>query len=139
MTEGRFRRTRTIEADDIDQLGHVNNVSWLRFVIELADAHSTAAGFDLAAYREIGGLWIVRRHEIDYRGAAMVGDTVHEETWVSACKGARSIRCSRFTATDDKPLVTATTEWAYVDASTLRPRRVDPDVLAAFPIVQVAS
>ena len=139
MTEGRFQRTRRIEPADIDQLGHVNNVSWLRFIIELADAHSTAAGFDLAAYKAIGGLWIVRRHEIDYRGAAVVDDVVHETTWVTAFKGARSIRCSRFTTADDKPLVTATTQWAYVDASTLRPRRVDPDVLAAFPIVPAAS
>lgn len=133
-----FRRTRVIEPGDIDELGHVNNVTWLYFVVELADAHSSSVGLDLDAYRDIGGLWIVRRHEVDYRGQARVGDEVIEETWVASFKGARSVRETRFTTLDGRELVHAVTHWAYIDAATQRPRRVDATVVERFPIHEVA-
>ena len=41
---GVFERTRVVSAEDLDQLGHVNNVVWLRFVVELAEAHARASG-----------------------------------------------------------------------------------------------
>jgi acyl-CoA thioesterase FadM len=37
-----FSRHRSIEESDLDALDHVNNVVWLRFMVELADAHSSA-------------------------------------------------------------------------------------------------
>ena len=38
MSRDVFRRTRVVGAQDIDELGHVNNVRWLQFVAELASA-----------------------------------------------------------------------------------------------------
>lgn len=134
-----FRRKRTIQPEDTDGLGHVNNVAWVRFVVELADAHSSSVGLDFDSYQQIGGLWIVRRHEIDYHGQAVAGDEIVEETWVSAFKGARSIRQSRFTTSDGKRLLSAVTQWAYVDARTQRPRRVDARVVKSFPIHEEAA
>ena len=77
-----FRRTRTVSDADIDAFGHVNNLVWIRFVVELADAHSRAAGLDPSAYRKIGGFWIVRRHEIDYHAPALPDERIVEETWI---------------------------------------------------------
>lgn len=129
-----FRRRRTVVAEDCDELGHVNNAVWVRFVVELAEAHSLALGLDLAAYRELGGLWIVRRHEIDYHRPAVPGDEVLEETWVADLHGARSLRGARFArASDGALLVSAATHWAFVDAASGRPRRVPPRLRDAFP------
>jgi acyl-CoA thioester hydrolase len=131
--DGVYRRTRVVQAGDLDGLGHVNNTVWVRFIVELAEAHSRAAGFDFRATRELGGLWIVRRHEIDYHASAGEGETLVEQTWVSRRRGARSIRHSRFTRRESGDLlVSATTHWAYVDPATQRPRRMHPEVLAAF-------
>jgi acyl-CoA thioester hydrolase len=130
-----FRRVRTVTEADTDQFYHVNNVVWLQFVIELADAHSRAEGLDPDTYRRIGGLWIVRRHEIDYHAPAAAGENILEETWVSEFRGARSVRRSRFSLqTDGRPLVNAVTHWAYVNARTLKPRRIDSEVLGRFPV-----
>ena len=128
-----FRRIRTIRDTDIDELGHVNNVVWVRFVVEMATGHSEAVGLDAAAYRAIGAWWIVYRHEIDYRAPAFPGDRIIEETWVSEMRGARSIRHVRFRReTDDALLLEATTTWVFVDARTHKPKRIAPEVRAAF-------
>lgn len=131
---GRFRRTRTIGGTDVDELGHVNNVVWVQFVIDLAVAHSDAAGFDTAAYRELGAWWIVHRHEIDYHAPAFPGEEIVEETWVGEMRGARCRRESRFRrASDDALLVSGSTIWVFADAARGRPRRIAPRLLEAFP------
>lgn len=137
--EAVFRRTRVVRAEDLDFLEHVNNLAWLRFVVELADAHSSALGLDLAAYRRIGGLWIVRRHEIDYERPAALGDRLEESTWIAELRGARSLRESRFRreGPEGPLLVRARTVWAFADLRTLRPRRVPPEVRAQLASAEV--
>jgi acyl-CoA thioester hydrolase len=131
---GRFRRLRRVRPRDIDELGHVNNVAWVCFVVELAGAHSEAVGAGADWLRARGAWWIVRRHAIGYRAAAFPDEELVEETWVRAMRGARCERESRFTrAADGALLVEATTEWAYVDAATQRPRRIPPELFAAHP------
>ncbi|MCZ6823090.1 MAG: CoA transferase, partial [Deltaproteobacteria bacterium] len=86
-----------------------------------------------------GGIWIVRRHEIDYHQPALPGEEVLEETWISSLRGARSVRNARFTRVKDGArLVSAVTQWAYVDVRTQRPRRIDPEILEAFEVLQTA-
>ncbi len=131
-----FKRTRTVCDADIDAFGHVNNLVWIRFIVELADAHSRAAGLDPPAYKKIGGFWIVRRHEIDYHAPALPDERIVEETWISRLRGARSVRRCRFAREiDGKRLVSSTTHWAYVDAQTQRPRRIDAGVLQRFQVL----
>jgi acyl-CoA thioester hydrolase len=130
---GVFARKRTIEPRHIDALGHVNNVVWVDFIVRLADAHSSSLGFDQQRVRALGGQWIVRRHEIDYHASAAAGDEILEETWVEEMRGARSVRCARFTRRTDRALlVESATQWAYCDPRTLRPTRIHPEILAAF-------
>jgi acyl-CoA thioester hydrolase len=120
----------------VDELGHVNNLVWVRLVLDLATAHSDSVGLDARAYREMGAWWIVHRHEIDYHAPAFPGEEILEETWISSMRGARSIRESRFTrVTDNALLLSARTTWAYVDGESHRPRRIDRRVLEALPVV----
>ena len=136
MDDGRFRRTLRIDEEHVDELGHVNNLVWVRLVLDLATAHSDSVGLDARAYREMGAWWIVHRHEIDYHAPAFPGEEIVEETWISSMRGARCIRESRFTrVTDDALLLSARTTWAYVDAESHRPRRIDQRVLEALPVV----
>jgi acyl-CoA thioester hydrolase len=65
-----FLVTITAGAADIDQLGHVNNAVWVRWMEEVATRHWMAAAdpAHIDAY-----LWVVTRHEIDYRGNVRPG------------------------------------------------------------------
>ncbi len=126
----RFTLTRTAVPGDIDELGHVNNAVWVRWIQDIAVAHwdSLATPDQKAAY-----VWVVTRHEIDYRGNVRVGQTVTGETWVpEPPKGARFDRHVRFTGSDGAVKVSAVTTWALIDRATGKLLRVRPDIAAPF-------
>lgn len=131
-----FRRTRRVKERDVDLLGHVNNVAWVRFVVELAEAHAKALGLDFHTMQRLGGIWIVRRHDVLYRANVPLDAEIRESTWVSTMRAALSLRHARFEDAGGQPLVESKTEWAYVDAKTLRPRRVPPNVRERFDLVE---
>lgn len=115
---------------DIDELGHVNNAVWVRWIQEVAVAHwhAVAPAEHRAAY-----VWVVTRHEVDYRGNVRVGETVTGETWVpEPPRGARFDRHVRFTGADGKVKVEAVSTWAMLDRATGRLVRVRPEVAAPF-------
>ena len=120
----------TATADDIDELGHVNNAVWVRWIQEVATAHwqAVADPAHVEAY-----IWVVTRHEIDYLRALQAGGTVTARTWVAdAPRGARFDRLMEFVGADGKPHVRARTTWAMLDKATARPLRVPPEVAAPF-------
>jgi len=132
-----FRRTRTVVPRDIDLLGHVNNLVWVRYVVELAGAHADALGVGFEATRALGGIWIVHRHEVLYHANVPAGATIRETTWVSRMRGASSLRHARFESEAGGVLVEAHTDWAYVDAGSLRPRRVPAELRSRFDPVEL--
>ena len=69
----RFTTAIVAGEDDIDELGHVNNAVWVRWMQDIAVAHwqAVAPPEQVAAY-----IWVVTRHEIDYRGNVAAGETV---------------------------------------------------------------
>lgn len=126
----RFTRTITAGPDDIDELGHVNNAVWVRWIQDVAVAHwhAVAAPEHHDAY-----IWVVTRHEIDYRGNVSEGETVTAETWVPhPPRGARFDRHMRFTGADGKVKVEAVSTWAMLDRATGRLVRVRDEIAAPF-------
>src|SRR5215213_1310317 len=59
---------------EMDALGHVNNAVYLHYLEQAAIEHSSALGFTSELLDRLGGLFIARRHEIDYLRPAVVGD-----------------------------------------------------------------
>jgi acyl-CoA thioester hydrolase len=123
------RSIRAAEAD-IDELGHVNNAVWVRWIQDMATAHWAAVA--PPEHRE-AYIWVVVRHEIDYLRSVLAGETVTGRTWVGeAPKGARFDRHVEFTGADGKPRVRARTTWAILDKASGRPLRVPAEVAASF-------
>lgn len=126
----RFSMTITADPDDIDELGHVNNAVWVKWIQDVAVAHWHAVA--PPEHRD-AFIWVVTRHEIDYRGNVSVGETVVGETWVpDPPRGARFDRHVRFTGTDGSVKVEAKSTWALIDRATGRLMRVREDVAAPF-------
>jgi acyl-CoA thioester hydrolase len=121
------------EPADIDGLGHVSNLVYLRWVLEAALAHSTAKGLDEATYKARGQGWVVRRHEIDYVRAAFAGDELVVETRVATVTAASSTRRTRILR-DGELLARAATNWAYVDFKSGRPMRIPEEVKILFEL-----
>jgi acyl-CoA thioester hydrolase len=125
-----FEKRITATPEDADELGHVNNAVWVRWIQDIATAHWRAAADPVHVDRYI---WVVVRHEIDYLRAVLPGETVNARTWVGeAPKGARFDRHVEFTGEDGKPRVRARTTWAILDKATGRPLRVPQEVAAPF-------
>ncbi len=125
-----FTRTITATPADIDELGHVNNAVWVRWIQDMATAHwqAVAPAEHIAAY-----IWVVTRHEIDYRGNVAAGESVIGETWVpDKPVGARFNRHVRFTGADGKVKVQAITTWALIDRASGRLARVRDEIAAPF-------
>lgn len=115
---------------DIDALGHVNNVVYLRWVQDVAAAHWRALAPE---DEQVGLVWVVTRHEIDYKSAAVLGDEVAVRTWVGEAEGLRFDRHTEvLRKADGKLLARARTVWCPIDAATGRPRRVSPTVRELF-------
>lgn len=129
-----FEQVRKITRDDIDALNHVNNIRWLEFVVELAEAHSESVGLDFNGYKNLGGVFVVRRHEITYLGQALLDEEITGKTWiVDELKGAQSKRKYEFFR-GEKKLLIAETDWVFVDLKTLRPKAIPAEVAEKFQV-----
>lgn len=128
-------------AEDIDELHHVSNLVYVRWVQQVAEAHSSTVGYDHGAYRKMGAVFVVRRHEIDYLASAYHGDRILLATWVDSWKAASSVRMttiSRITRGDGTVgpapvvLARARTLWALINLDTGRPTRMPQELRDAF-------
>lgn len=120
-------------AADIDELSHVSNIVYVRWVQDVAVAHSAAVGWTRDAYFEAGKLFVVRRHELDYLESAVEGDEVELVTWVESWSAASSIRKTRILRVrDGRELARASTLWVLVAKQTGRPLRIPPAISDAF-------
>ena len=81
--------TVTVSEQVIDTLNHVNNVEYLNFVQDAAEKH-----WSILSTREIDEkfVWVVLRHEIDYKKAAKLNDLLEIKTWIGESSGVKSER-----------------------------------------------
>ncbi len=132
-----FYHPHVIQADEIDGLGHANNVYYISWLQDAAVAHSTAQGWPGLRYHELGQGWVVRSHTIEYLLPAFAGDHVVVETWVATMKKVTSLRRYRIVRSGDGALLAAAeTNWAFVDFTTGRPVRIPAEVAGAFAVVE---
>ena len=126
----RHQLTFTASPAHIDELGHVNNTVWVDWIQQIATSHWTkvASPEHQAAY-----IWVVTRHEIDYRGNIGPGESVTAETFIPAPpKGAQFDRCVEFRNSAGKVIVAARSTWALLDKASGRLLRVREEVAAPF-------
>jgi acyl-CoA thioester hydrolase len=131
MSSSPFTMRVTAAPGDIDELQHVSNLVYLRWVQDVARAHSSAVGWDTDAYRAAGAVFVVRRHEIEYLLPAFAGDELELRTWVETWQGASSERRTEIRRGADV-VCRAATLWAFVAIDGGRPRRIPDAIKAAF-------
>ena len=130
----------TVIDEEIDEIGVVSNVTYIRWLNRAAVAHSTTQGWSTEDYLRHGAGWVVRSHSIVYRRPALPGDDIVVRTWVATMGAATSLRRYRIIRTneDEELLATAETLWAFIDFTSRRPARISPEIAGAFQIVDKA-
>ena len=128
-----FAHIIEVTSDDIDALGHASNIAYVRWVQDVAVAHSEAVGFGYPEYDEIGAVFVIRRHEVDYLRPALRGDRLEVRTWVASAQAAKCIRMTEIrNKADGVVLAKATTTWGFVDVTRGRPTRIPDPIRIAF-------
>lgn len=131
-----YVHTFAVPATAIDVNRHVNNLEYLRWMQEVATAHSAAQGWPVERYLAAGAGWFVRSHAIEYLRPAVEGDTLSILTWVAGFGSGSSPRRYLFwRAADGQIVARAKSVWAFVDFASGRPARIPNELRAAFPVV----
>lgn len=128
-----FKLQIVARPEDIDELGHVSNIVYVRWIQDAATGHSSAVGFHHAAYVALGVVFVVHKHVIEYRAPAYAGDRITATTFIESWSAATSERHTRLVRdADGKELARAITTWAMISIDGGRPRRIPPQILDAF-------
>ncbi len=126
-----YSKTIHIPESAIDENSHVNNVTYVQWMQDIAVEH----------YASIGGIeaqgadstWVVREHKIEYFLPAFLSEEIEVKTSVENIRRVRSLRKYEFTRTSDgKTLVKGETDWVFVDVKTGSPRAVPEAVIKVF-------
>lgn len=117
--------------EDIDALGHASNIAYVRWIQDVAVAHSASVGFDLEAYGRLGAIFVVRRHEVDYLRPVLRGDRLEVRTWIDTAFAAKCLRATEIVK-DEVVVAKAMTTWGFVELTSGRPTRIPSDVRVAF-------
>lgn len=125
---------------EMDTLGHVNNAIYQHYLENAAIEHLEHLGFSLERYQQMGGVFVLRRIEIDYLRPACAGDTLLITTWLEKMRGPRAIRRYEIRKQNEEQLlVTAEALWVWVDLKTMRPKAIPDPLIDLFDQLQQTS
>lgn len=125
-----FEQAITINQQDIDVQGHVNNITYLKWVQDVAIAHWNSVSTDKMKDHL---LWVVSRHEIDYLKSAYMDSNLIAKTWVAEPNGAQSDRFVNICdASNDSIIAKIKTTWYLLDAQSKKPKRIDNEITNVF-------
>ncbi|MDO9476955.1 MAG: thioesterase family protein [Pseudohongiella sp.] len=115
-----------VDSSDIDELGHVNNAAYVRWLERCAWRHSESLGLGVAEYKTLDRAMVVLRHEIDYLAAAYLDDQVMVATWIT--ESDSKLRLTRhfqiIRPADQMTLLRARSTFVCIELSSGRARRM---------------
>jgi len=120
-----YQESFKVKADEIDMLNHVNNVVYVQWVNDIAEKHWSILSNEALDKKYF---WVAIRHEIDYLQQAFLGDHITVYTWIGETGGVRSIRNVHIYK-ENTLLAKAKTTWCLMDVKTLKPTRIQKDIL----------
>lgn len=125
-----FSEKITVPAAAIDDNGHVNNIIYLQWCIDVAEKH----WFTKAPKKFLKShFWVVLEHTISYKNPSFEDEELLVETWVTVAEGVKSERNYRITRIRDKKvLVNAKTVWCFVEVESQRPARITEEIRTLF-------
>lgn len=122
-----YTKAMIIPHSVIDENGHVNNVTYVQWMQDIAVEHYASIGGIEAQGAE--ATWVVREHKIEYLLPAFAGEEIEIRTWVENIRRVRSLRKYEFIRNSDgKTLVKGETDWVFMNVKTGLPCAVPEEV-----------
>ena len=129
-----FVVSAVVAPEQIDALGHTNNVHYLGWLQDCAWAHSIARGVDADLMVALGMAMAVRETRMTYTGATYAGDRLWIGDWITACDGRlraqRSFQIIR--ASDRATVMRAVIDYVCIAIASGRPARMPAAFVSAY-------
>lgn len=125
-----YHSERTVEPGDLDELNHVNNVRYVQWIQEISKAHWEKV---VPENIRTNLIWVVRRHDIHYKGAAHLGDRLELTTFIAQSQGFISSRIVEMRLKETgKLLLKARTDWCLLNKLDGKPMRISKEIHTLF-------
>ncbi|TBW28471.1 thioesterase family protein [Gramella sp. KN1008] len=125
-----YEKKLVVKKKHLDKQKHVNNVQYVQWVQEVAEEHweKRATPQQVEQY-----IWVVVRHEINYKKEAFLGDNISLQTYIGETTHVTSVRHVIIKNSDnDKLLAEAKTTWCLLDRETKKPVKIPQDLKRIF-------
>ncbi len=130
LRNSRYKKIIVVQPEHLDAVNHVNNVVYVEWMQEIAREHWNKYA-SAALQDEV--MWMIKRHEIDYYHQAFLNDELEMETWTGDYTNVtwkRHYSIKRLS--DGKKIIESVSVWIPLNSKTLRPRRVDDELINMF-------
>ena len=130
-----------VEEKHIDGLQHTNNAVYVKWCEQVAWAHSESLGMDLAMYQQLDRAMAITRSEFDYLLASYLGDKLRIATWIVDWDERLTMRrhFQVIREGDGKTLLRAGMQFACVEISSGKPRRLPAEFREAYGAVVISG
>lgn len=132
---GAFTMRRVVEWRDVDSVGHVNNAVYLSYMEESAIEQSASINWPMQRMRDEGFGVVARKHQIEYRLQAELGDPLLVTTYLSEPRRSSIIRNFIITRPDGGIVARSRSLYLCVSLSTGMPIRIPQQVMEDFAAV----
>jgi len=130
----------SVQPEDIDGYGHVNNAVYLNWLDRVAWSHSASLGVPLERCLALRRGMAAQRIEIEYLRAAVRGDRIRAATWIVSADGR--LRAERrfqiVRVPDGTTLARARVDYVCINLDSGRAARM-PEMFARAYVVTAAS
>lgn len=125
--ELRYKKEIEVTKEHIDELNHVNNVVYVKWIQDISREHWCDV---LEPGLSRTYIWVVVNHFVEYKRPSLLGDTLIAETYIQNLEGSTSNRVVEFrNAKTNKIVVQAVTKWCLLDSDTKRPLRIPQEIM----------
>lgn len=125
-----YEKELVVTEKHLDKQKHVNNVQYVQWVQDIAEEHWEKRATEEQKKKFV---WVVVKHEINYKKEAFLNDPILLQTYVGAATHVTSKRHVIIKNKDtDKVLVEAQTTWCLLDSETKKPAKISEELKRVF-------
>lgn len=124
MDKMAFTMSIVVEKSHLDTLDHVNNLEYLKWGESIAKKHWEFLTRDTDLDQH---LWVILKHEIEYKKEGRLGDRIDIVTWVGDTSVLRSVRHFEFFRGQELLAKMATT-FCLFSMETRKPMKISQEI-----------
>lgn len=126
----------SVQAADLDFLGHVNNKTYLDWMEKIAWRHAQSVGIDKPLQQQLNRILAVKEHQMQYLASCYLHDVIELKTWVGKQLGCcQRQRFFEFTRQTDHTLVfSAQSTYVCITLDQHRPRRIPAEFISPYQL-----